>query len=91
MACCSRSDCKSKNEIVRVEDEIVTDAYRLCLPPSMGQLHPVFNVVKLSVAPLDPIPGCQMTPPPFLEIVDSKEEWIMEEILDSRMVNWKLC
>jgi len=24
MACCSRSDCKSKNEIVRVEDEIVT-------------------------------------------------------------------
>jgi len=25
MACCSRSDCKSKNEIIRVEDEIVTD------------------------------------------------------------------
>jgi len=24
MACCSRSDSKSKNEIVRVEDEIVT-------------------------------------------------------------------
>jgi len=28
-----------------------------CLPLSMGRLHPVFNAVKLSLAPLDPIPG----------------------------------
>ena len=31
--------------------------YRLCLPPSMSRLHPVFNVVKLTLAPEDPIPG----------------------------------
>jgi len=56
----------------------------------MGRLHPVFNVVKLSLAPLDPIPGRQMTLPPFPEIVDGEEEWVVEEILDSRMVNRKL-
>ena len=36
------------------------------------------------------IPGRWMTSPPFLEIVDGKEEWMVEEILDSQMVNWKL-
>ena len=49
----------------------------------MGRLHPVFNVVKLSLAPLEPIPGCQTSPPPLLEIVDGEEEWVVEEILDS--------
>jgi len=48
-------------------------------------------VVKLSLAPSDPIPGHQMTPPLFLEIVDGEEEWVVEGILDSRMVNQKLC
>jgi len=56
----------------------------------MSRLHPVFNVVKLSLAPPDPIPGRWMSPPPLPEIVDGKEEWVVEEILDSRMVNWKL-
>ena len=32
-------------------------AYRLRLPPSMSRLHPVFNVVKLTLAPEDPILG----------------------------------
>jgi len=49
----------------------------------MGRLHPVFNVVKLSLAPLDPIPGRRTSPPPLLEIVDGEEEWVVEEILDS--------
>ena len=66
-------------------------AYRLCLPPSMSQLHPIFNMVKLSLAPPNPIPGQQTSPPPLSEIVDGKEEWMVEEILDSWMVNWKLC
>jgi len=56
----------------------------------MSRLHPVFNVVKLSLAPLDPIPGQWMSLPPLPEIVDGKEEWVVEEILDSRMVNQKL-
>ena len=29
-------------------------------------------------------------PPPLLEIIDGEEEWVVEEILDSRMINQKL-
>ena len=65
-------------------------AYRLCLPPSMSRLHPVFNVVKLIPAPEDPIQGRRPRPPPLPEVVNGEEEWIVEEILDSRMVNQKL-
>jgi len=63
----------------------------------MKQLHPVFNVVKLTPAPDDPIPGRKMTdhPPPI--IIDGEAEWEVEEILDSRwhrrrfqyLVKWK--
>jgi len=56
----------------------------------MSRLHPVFNVVKLSLAPPDPIPGRRTSLPPLPEIVDGEEEWVVEEILDSRMVNRKL-
>jgi len=64
--------------------------YRLRLPLSMGRLHPVFNVVKLSLAPPDPIPGHQTSLPPLPEIVDGEEEWVVKEIMDSQMVNRKL-
>ena len=74
-----------------INSQVGNSVYRLRLPPSMGRLHPVFNVVKLSLAPLDPIPGRRTSPPPLPEIVDGKEEWVVEEILDSRMVNRKLC
>jgi Chromo (CHRromatin Organisation MOdifier) domain len=56
----------------------------------MKRLHPVFNTVKLTPAPSDPIEGCHSLPPPPLEIVDGEKEWIVEEILDSKMINWKL-
>ena len=64
--------------------------YRLRLPPSMSRLHPVFNVVKLTPAPEDPIQGRRPRPPPLPEVIDGEEEWIVEEILDSRVVNRKL-
>jgi len=73
-----------------IDSQIGNGAFRLCLPPSMSRLHPVFNVVKLSLAPLDPIPGRRTSPPPLPEIVNGEEEWVVEEILDSRMVKWKL-
>jgi hypothetical protein len=57
----------------------------------MKRLHPIFNTVKLTPAPLNPIEGCYSLPPPLPEIVDKEEEWIIEEILDSKMMNWKLC
>ena len=31
------------------------------------------------------------SPPPLLEIIDGEEEWVVEEILDSKVINWKLC
>ena len=56
----------------------------------MSRLHPVFNVVKLLPAPSDPIPGRRPNPPPPPEIIDGEEEWIVEEILDSKVMNRKL-
>jgi len=63
----------------------------------MRQLHPVFNVVKLSTAPEDLILGrkLQASLPPI--VVDGEEEWEVEEILNSRwhrrrfqfLVKWK--
>jgi len=73
-----------------IDSQVGNGVYQLCLPLSMSRLHPVFNVVKLSLAPPDPIPGRRTSPPPLPEIVDGKEEWVVEEILDSQMVNWKL-
>ena len=56
----------------------------------MSRLHPVFNVVKLTPAPDDPILGRRPHPPPLPEIINGVEEWIVEKILDSQMINWKL-
>jgi len=63
----------------------------------MKQLHPVFNVVKLTLALDDPITGQKTTdhPPPI--IIDREAEWEVEEILDSHwhrrrfqyLVKWK--
>jgi len=63
----------------------------------MRQLHPVFNVVKLSAAPEDPILGRKPQAPPPPIVVDGEEEWEVEEILNSRwhqrrfqfLVKWK--
>jgi len=72
-------------------------AYRLKLPHRMKQLHPVFNVVKLTPALDNPIPGRKMEdyPPPI--DIDGEVEWEVEEILDSRwhwrrfqyLIKWK--
>jgi hypothetical protein len=73
-----------------VERRVGTNAYRLTLPPSMRRLHPVFNVVKLTPAPNDPIPGRRTAPPPPPELIDGEEEYVVEEILDSRMFRRRL-
>jgi hypothetical protein len=53
----------------------------------MKKLYPVFNTVKLTPSPLDPIKGCRFLSPLPLEIIDGEEEWIIEKILDSKMMN----
>ena len=47
-------------------------------------------MVKLTLAPIDSIAGRQIAPPPLLEIVDGEEEWVVEDILDSKVINQKL-
>jgi hypothetical protein len=73
-----------------VEKQVSRNAYRLKLPKSLNRLHPVFNVVKLTPAPSDPIPGRRPAPPPPPELVDGEEEYIVEEILDSRVFRKRL-
>jgi len=46
----------------------------LQLPHGMRQLHPVFNVVKLSAALEDPILGRKLQAPPPPIVVDREEE-----------------
>jgi hypothetical protein len=72
-------------------------AYRLILPPHFRHLHPVFPIVKLSLAHSDPIPGRRPALPPPPTLVNGEEEYEVETILDSRMhynrleylVKWK--
>jgi hypothetical protein len=73
-----------------VEKQVSRNAYRLRLPNSMSRLHPVFNVVKLTPAPPDPIPGRRPAPPPEPELVNGEEEYVVEQILNSRMFRGKL-
>ena len=53
----------------------------------MSCIHPVFNVIKLTPVLEDPIVGWRTMPSPLPEIVDGEEEWVVEEILNSRMMN----
>ena len=73
-----------------VERQVGPLAYQLCLPVGLRQLHPVFNVVKLFLAPDNPIPGRRPRPPPPPVLVNNKEQYEVEEILDSCLFRWKL-
>jgi len=59
-------------------------AYRLRLPHRIKQLHPVFNVVKLTLALDDPITECTMEDHPPSIVINGEAEWEVEEILNSR-------
>ena len=73
-----------------VERRVNPNAYRLRLPRSMSRLHPVFNVIKLTPAVEDPIEGHRTSPPPPPEIYKGEEEWVVQEILDSKILRGKL-
>jgi len=80
-----------------IESQVGPSAYHLKLPHRMRQLHPVFNVIKLSAAPEDLILGRKPQAPPPPIVVNREEEWEVEEILNSRwhwrrfqfLVKWK--
>jgi hypothetical protein len=56
----------------------------------MRRLHPVFNVVKLITAPPDPIAGRHTMLPPPPEVVEGEKEYLVAEIIDSKMFRGKL-
>jgi len=80
-----------------IKHQVGPSAYRLKLSHGLRQLHLVFNVVKLSAAPDDPIPGRKPQAPPPPIIVNGEPEWEVEEVLDSRwhrrrfqfLIKWK--
>ncbi|KAK0637673.1 Transposon Tf2-12 polyprotein [Lasiodiplodia hormozganensis] len=57
-------------------------AYKLDLPPGLN-LHPVMHVSKLLKDPNDALEGQVQEPPPPIEI-EGENEWVVEQILDSR-------
>ena len=58
-------------------------AYHLKLLHWMKQLYLVFNVVKLTPAPDNPITGCKTKDHLLPIVIDGKAEWKVEEILNS--------
>jgi len=58
----------------KIECQVGPLAYQLKLPHGLRQLHPVFNVVKLSAAPDDPIPGQEPRAPPPPIVVNGELE-----------------
>jgi len=74
----------------KIDKQVGSSAYRLKLPLSKCQLHPMFNVVKLTTAPEDLIPGRRANPLPLPVVVDREEQWEVEELLDSCWHHQKL-
>jgi len=73
-----------------IERQVSRSAYRLRLPFPMRRLHPVFNVVKLTPSPADPITGRNLAIPLPPEVIHSEEEYLVEKILDSKMFHRRL-
>ena len=57
-----------------IESQVGLSAYCLKLSHRMRQLHPVFNIVKLSAAPEDLILGRKLQAPPPPIVVDGEEK-----------------
>ena len=72
-------------------------AYYLKLPHQIKQLHLVFNVVKLTPAPDNPITGQKTEDHPLPIVINGEAEWEVEKILNSHwhwrrfqyLIKWK--
>jgi len=60
--------------LFKVERQVGPSAYCLKLPHGMRLLHPVFNVVKLSATPEDPIPGRKPQALPLPIVINGEPE-----------------
>ena len=52
----------------------------------MKQLHPVFNVVKLTLAPEDLITGWRAEDYPLPIVIDREVEWEVEDITKGHLL-----
>ncbi|KAL5513317.1 hypothetical protein ACEPAH_3716 [Sanghuangporus vaninii] len=73
-----------------IVEKVGASAYRLKLPRTLRQVHPVFNEVLLKPAVEPSFESQQKPPPPPPVLVDDEEEYEVEEILDSRLHRGKL-
>ncbi len=76
-----------------VIDQVISrSAYRLKLPSSFGQIHPVFSVTLLRPYKADPVTEFQQhhPPPPPPAIHDGIEEYKVERILDSQLFRGRI-
>ncbi|KAL5512939.1 hypothetical protein ACEPAH_3337 [Sanghuangporus vaninii] len=73
-----------------IVEKVGASAYRLKLPRTWRQVHPVFNEVLLKPAVEPSFESQQKPPPPPPVLVDDEEEYEVKEILDSRLHRGKL-
>ena len=73
-----------------IDHRVGTNTYRLLLLLQLRRLHPVFNVIKLTPAPVDPIPGQVSEPPPPPELIEGEPEYEVNYVLDSHFFRCKL-
>lgn len=75
----------------KIVEKISSHAYKLDLPTSM-KIHPTFHISKLTprtIKGLEDIENRELPPPPPI-VVNSNEEYEVDQILDSRMYRGKL-
>ena len=68
--------------------EKIGHSFKLQLPPGY-RLHPVFHTDRLRKDPNNPLPG-QYNEPEEPEEVNGELEWVVNEVLASRISNGKL-
>ncbi|KAG1121331.1 hypothetical protein G6F42_012533 [Rhizopus arrhizus] len=75
----------------KIVEKISSHAYKLDLPTSM-KIHPTFHISRLTprtIKGLEDIENRELPPPPPI-VVNSNEEYEVDQILDSRMYRGKL-
>ena len=68
----------------------VSTSYKLKLPATWKKIHPVFNEVYLTPFTPAGYPSQKHPPPPPSITTDEGEEYIVEEIMDSKLSRGKL-
>lgn len=63
-------------------------SYRIELPPTI-KIYNVFHPCFLTLAATNPLPG-QNNPPPAPIVTENNEQWVVEDILDSRLLYGRL-